>query len=1828
MCALVAWAGALSLNATTLNLILPASYPQGGKYPLAGKSTPYGYASSATGPGDASFQWCLDLVRTNMVKPSVTSPAARRRPLVIICGKDGCGTCSSFADMVNKNSRGMPVWFGRLKITTAYFRGKDNGTAPAACAHARAFVKEKFGATVEPCHRIYVYGVYEDGTEYLGNAGSVPMEANAYANVITAQITRFDNDYDKHLFKPPAANAAFAVEDGWLEATPETAQVYVPFTRTNDCARAEVNRLVATFPDNATVVTNDVAWEANVTNLEVAVARPAAGWGTARVRLELLSTNGVSVATNFISSVAATNTLRLPRVGADGAYVEPERPGEWTLQATNGAALPAAVTAANEYVRTNDAPRVTRGTTNFTATATNRVVEVFTDDPADVLDADERARVARWEAIQTNAGSILTSISYTPVVVTNYVDAAGLAEHPEPERRPLAMDVADGWRAVDAEGNALGGGASARTVEVADGLTHVWALTNDTFQTVGAATTNALAAVSSAAKAEMRVYRLPALDAPTPFETAPWTAEAAYAARVVTNYVDAATLAAKQAELGATGDAAVSNGVATVAAPFTNRWTIIDGAWTNVVPQLPPFEASCTVTNAVTVWALTNDTFQTVGAATTVDLPLSAVLSACETNLVCDFTWPDAAAGAAVFARQTNAVAGTTAVFTNLWRGLRADGVTTNAAPVARTFALDAGDAADAAERTVVGRVFAYTCAAKKALPLELEEVPRVVPRTAAFAWTDAAETETKFEGDARRPYLEKSCERTETFSYEETNTCWLVLSGGGAAPATNDAETVVWKTPAYETTNRVYAVTRDQRAGADLKAFQLRVTGGAVWDDRMAELENTFAQPSFAAWCAANGVYCTVVDRRDAATGASLFTHARAANGGRGTRFLSRNGLKEDAARSAVGDDFRIKLIRPNGAVDANGVPQYTGGVQDAAGQTVWTTTDALDAERLMKALEAARALAQDDPTENLNDAAATTPLTLVYGTAAEQTLSAIDTVDVFRLAGAYTNRAVAFSLSTTNGTALATGGTNDFDLAVCDADGAAIAPLSADADGKPVWVFGADATNVYVKVSSTNRTETTAYAVRADAAPTHPGAVGFTAAEAAATEGATNDVLSAAGAPVLTFLYAEGTTNYFGLAVERTGYTGAATATVSLDVEAIPDDGEHSERTRVVWPGDQQVTWSDLEGGVQATNIVIGLVNDGIWHGRTTLAFTLTAAGEGVATATAALALTYLDDEVESIGELALVDVAGAEAAGDGWLYARAGEVLRVTATRRGGSCSNVTGRLTANVADVALSPDAYRWLEKSSATNKLFEVALPSIPQEKAKQGWYDLTLTLAGEGIPVAKDARQATVRVLAADAPGWTDDDGGSASSAAWTGVQYVAFDESVALDDADDTFAGGTLKKISGTLPAGLKAAFKAGALTVSGTPTQPTAADGARLVYWVQKTDGVTVRTMPVTLTITIQALADVNKVFADVKAARTWTGLPLLDAAEGTRRLRGLLDLTVSPRGRMSAKLRTAEGKTVSFSAPGFAGFDAARGDLALAATRTLAGVTNVLDVTLFAAGGVRAAAATNGAAACAGEWPADDAAGDVAAGAYVAAFPPAAADAAAHVFVPSGAATLTFRAAKTARTTFAGVLPNGRTFSGAATRRGGELPLLAASATDAFAALLAVDAAGGVAAADGTEAFWAHRERNFAALSHETALGCVGAPWAVPEDAELAFAAWDVDPDAPDATLAATLAGGRLAVTDVATAADASAEVTAARLALNRASGVVQGALCVKDAATGRRTTRTARGVLVPTAEGPALFGAWWWSEAWDVPRDDGRAVRKTVRRGGFIGNGNNF
>lgn len=1782
----------------------------------------------------------------------------------------------------------MIAWFGRLGITTAYFRGKSE-SEPAACRDAFDFIKKMrvekgINETVSPCHRIYAYGKFENGDVFFESGGALPATATAYASIIANLINKFDKQYDKHLYKPPAANAEFTVEDGCLEATPETEKVYVPFSRTNNVACAETNRLVATFPDK-TVVTKDVPWAANSadmeksTNVEVAVEMPVdvaklKEWveKKERIRLELLSTNGVSVATNFITCVAATNALLLPSLGTNRLESAKNENlwGVWTLlegDATNR--LPGAVEEANRHLVTNAIPPKVNNT-NFTYTVTNLVTTVFTNALDLFLTREEQQFDADVRACQTNVYSVLAAstqkASYTRVVITNYVDEAALAAFGEAavtdgcavSNFPLTVTATftDAWRAVDLAGATLAEGVLG-TVEreqiVNDGTNIVWCLTNETCSVVGKATTNVVEGVATdvSHEIESRVYRLNVDD--TTKTTSPVTQTVPFILDYVTftNYVDEAGLAAFGEAAVAEGRA-VSNDTVTVTATFTNRWFLVDGVMTNEFPALTPFDVAESVIVTNRIWILTNATDQAVGGVeTNTEQRLSWNISADVTNF-----WYSVAAGTAL---QTNTIVCTqelitrytedagqvgeewtghpksftvdTIPFENVWTvppseacgyvggartdifsitnvqaenlvwddGERTGTVTNSVAPFVETRLTNAVQQAETetvitnfATFKVVARVIDRTCEAVKP---ENQPAPSCIP--IPTNWVDVAFTETDLDGfDKRAPYPAQNVRREETWSAEITNTVYWVLANDCKAAQTNDFGTVDWKSQNYKWTNRFYRVTRDQYTGTDIKAFQLRVTGGLVWHARVRALADTFDSAKFREWCDTNKVVCTVIDQRNAATGASLFTHARAANGMRGTRFLSRNGLseKENGVRSSEGDTFKVELIRPDGTTE-DGEKVYENGVQKATGQIVWSTTDPArfaNVAAALATLNGALDLAKADPTENLNDDPATTPLTLAFNTTVtNQTLSALDTVDVFRLTGAYTNTAVAFTLTNKTDTA------DVLSFSVCDEAGMEIPPTFDAAESTNcVWVFKADDA-VFVKVFTTNALPgTVAYGVGATNAPPCPGTVGFKVTEAEVTEG---------------------TTNAFSIVVTRTGYTGAASCTVSLDEAKIPE----GERARYVWNGDQTVTWDDLESGDKT--VEVGLVDDGIWHGQTALPFTLTVPDDAPVAAEAgktAFTLNYRDDEVESVGELALADVTGdsLHAAGDGRLYARAGSLIGVEVTRRGGSCSNVTGRIVASKADAIVSPDAgQQWFEKSSRTNKTFEVRLPSVTGT-AKP--LDCVLTLEGMGIPVAKGENRVTIRVLPETSPKW-DGEAVHGNVVDWTGVQYKKFEHFVELA-GDGDLVSHTPKLISGAVPAGLKATLDKTnrRLIVAGTPTVAVT-NGVTLVYQARaKVEGVEVSTFPVTLHITIKALADVNANFAGdgAKAKRVWTGLALLDAADvdakEPARLRGLLDLTVSPNGRTSAKWRTVEGKTVSFSAAGFAEIDEASGDVRLGATRVVAGVTNTLTATLFAAGKMEATIASNDVEVAIGSvaddaaaWSKDHPATDYV-GTYVAAFPVDTnwVETVAGGTSPlcSGAATLTFRlaagAARTGRTTFAGVLPNGRTFSGSVTLAGNAaLPVLAASATDAFASVLDIAKGGEVAAAEGTEPFWTHRERNFASLSCAPALICVGARWTAPDkDAELPL---DVQAPGEDGEV-----------------------VASTRLRLNRTSGVVQGALRVRNAETGRLETRTARGVLVPRGEeGFALFGACWWNEVLDAERDDGTTVRKTVRVGDSLG-----
>lgn len=636
---------------------------------------------------------------------------------------------------------------------------------------------------------------------------------------------------------------------------------------------------------------------------------------------------------------------------------------------------------------------------------------------------------------------------------------------------------------------------------------------------------------------------------------------------------------------------------------------------------------------------------------------------------------------------------------------------------------------------------------------------------------------------------------------------------------------------------------------------------------------------------------------------------------------------------------------------------------------------------------------------------------------------------------------------------------------------------------------------------------------------------------------------------------------------------------------------------------------------------------MDDTAWDGDGTLAFTV--AVEGATAANAAFTLKYYEDEVEDVGRLAIAETTPG-AAVNGLVYVRSGGEATVYVDRLGGSCSNVTGVLTASASDAAwITGRTLEWPEKDQK-RRYATLAAPGI----GTKAYLDFTVTLSGEGAPVDGAAKSVRFRTVAADAPEF------ATNAVAVSGVQYASIDtNAVALVSVPAGWSIRSLARIAGALPKGVAVSVnrETGALEVKGVPTAGAATSAT---YWVQlaSSDGRTVYSLPVEVSFDVKALADVNGGF---EAARSWTGLPLLAASGdgGASRLSGLLDLTVAKTGRTSARYRRPGGRTVAFSSAGLTAVDAESGEATVEIAKTAGGLEHSLSVALGADGaleakvvdpeyGVLTASVAAGAKAWGRDWTAA-----AWGGAYTAAF--ALAGDADERTLCTGAATLrvkfdTAGAWRTGRAVFAGTLPNGESVSGSATfvpvaedaaadGAAADLPVFAANSAETFGALLSVATNGTLSASEGTTARWAHNEAEIESLSYANDYGTAGGAYAARDWSEawteeygtnvLAFAV-----DGADSGARISASGAALRVADK---GGVSFDVS-----LNRTSGVAAGSFRSEDPGTGRLSTAAWRGVALPGAEGGFIEGAYWRSASKEYEGAGGAVRRRSVRVGGAV------
>lgn len=737
--------------------------------------------------------------------------------------------------------------------------------------------------------------------------------------------------------------------------------------------------------------------------------------------------------------------------------------------------------------------------------------------------------------------------------------------------------------------------------------------------------------------------------------------------------------------------------------------------------------------------------------------------------------------------------------------------------------------------------------------------------------------------------------------------------------------------------------------------------------------------------------------------------------------------------------------------------------------------------------------------------------------------------------------------------------------------------------------------------------------------------------------------------------------------VAIVRTdGASGEVQLTVALDAGATTlSDSDGKARFAFT---DTTLVWKDGEKGTKTVTVTV--LDDTRFDGTGVVALTLEqVGGDGTPeVAGGAFALTVTDDDKQSAGKAAFT---GAEPyfARAKTVYVRQGEKATVKVGRVEASDGPVTVRVKASPATVALggvTQDGILSWANHRAEEKAVTVGGLAVGRTAT------LTLANATDGLRILSASNYVKVVAVAADAPAFAQD----AAQAALT--RYVAASNVYAVVDVPEGTTKLTFTKLSGTLPAGLKAAWDpaANALAVSGATTAKAGAYTA--VYQVSAR--VANRTVPgltlaLAFTVTDVALPGADGAAAlnpALAKARTFRDLPVLG---DNGRLAGTLQVTIPPTGRVSAKWLCATG-TVSFTARNWSEADkdgTVRAELvgskkgyamALEAARD-----GSLAIELTDDRGETAQMRTDGRL-----WSKADSA-EGWRGQYTVSLRNAAREESAEGLAPRGHGYLTLKmtsatAWNAGRMTWAGLLPNGTAVSGSATLARGlrrseseddlaYLPVYLRSSRDVLAVLMQIGAGNAendeptidcqavFEASDLAEAYWSHADS--AALRYTVEWDVYGGDYSSGYDLADYFATYYTEAAIlPNLAfnikngLGAGLSSGtpnevdavsvRIDKQTLAISKDGP-NVCRATLSFNRSTGVVSGSFRLPvTKMDGTQTTVMAsyRGVvLIGWGPGcgctpadteivlPFVSGAYWVSDKF---RDETTGRNVTVKRGG--------
>ncbi len=264
----------------------------------------------------------------------------------------------------------------------------------------------------------------------------------------------------------------------------------------------------------------------------------------------------------------------------------------------------------------------------------------------------------------------------------------------------------------------------------------------------------------------------------------------------------------------------------------------------------------------------------------------------------------------------------------------------------------------------------------------------------------------------------------------------------------------------------------------------------------------------------------------------------------------------------------------------------------------------------------------------------------------------------------------------------------------------------------------------------------------------------------------------------------------------------------------------------------------------------------------------------------------------------------------------------------------------------------------------------------------------------------------------------------------------VSYSESVAIvgwQDGDSV----SIRKSSGSLPAGLSLSCTTGVVTLAGFPRRAGTYSATYVVQTYR--DGAVVATQAITYTFTVRDFS-FSDVVPSLASTRTYRSLPVIGS---DNRVRGMLNITVPCTGRLSARYWSCDG-TVSYSASGWSSYDSATETLT-AVLSPSSSTASQMTVALDATGGLAEFEDPSDGADVmvdfsAGVWGASNPALAYA-GQYTVQMPQTNMADTAESPRLTGSAYMAMRMVTESAVTngvmlFAGLLPNGRAFSGTAT------------------------------------------------------------------------------------------------------------------------------------------------------------------------------------------------